>query len=53
MLSHRKLGTEAGLIVGFALKKIAKLFIIVLGIFIIPPLHLGIDEVISINYDAL
>jgi uncharacterized membrane protein (Fun14 family) len=44
------LGAVGGFILGFALKKIAKLFIIVLGIFIIALLYLG---VISINYGAL
>jgi uncharacterized membrane protein (Fun14 family) len=47
------LGAVGGFIVGFALKKIAKLFIIVLGIFIIALLYLGINGVISINYGAL
>jgi uncharacterized membrane protein (Fun14 family) len=47
------LGAVGGFIVGFALKKIAKLFIILLGIFIIVLLYLGINGVISINYGAL
>jgi uncharacterized membrane protein (Fun14 family) len=47
------LGVVGGFIVGFALKKIAKLFIVVLGIFIIALLYLGINGVISINYGAL
>jgi uncharacterized membrane protein (Fun14 family) len=47
------LGAVGGFIVGFALKKIAKLFIIVLGIFIIALLYLGVKGVIGINYGAL
>jgi uncharacterized membrane protein (Fun14 family) len=47
------LGAVGGFIVGFALKKIAKLFIIALGIFIVILLYLGINGVISINYNAL
>jgi uncharacterized membrane protein (Fun14 family) len=47
------LGAVGGFVVGFALKKIAKLFIILLGIFIIALLYLGINGVISINYNAL
>ena len=47
------LGAVGGFIVGFVLKKIAKLFIIVLGIFIIALLYLGVKGVIGINYGAL
>jgi uncharacterized membrane protein (Fun14 family) len=47
------LGAVGGFIVGFAIKKLAKLFIILLGIFIIILLYLGTSGVISINYSAL
>ena len=47
------LGAVGGFIVGFALKKLAKLFIILLGILMIMLVYLGISEVISINYSAL
>ncbi len=47
------LGAVGGFIVGFALKKIAKLFIVVIGIFIIALLYLGVSNVISINFGAL
>ncbi len=47
------LGAIGGFIVGFALKKIGKLFIVLLGIFIIVLLYLGVNNVISINYGAL
>jgi len=39
--------------VGFAIKKLAKLFIVLLGIFIIILLYLGTSGVISINYSSL
>lgn len=47
------LGTVGGFVVGFALKKIAKIFFIVLGIFIIALLYLGASNIININFGAL
>jgi uncharacterized membrane protein (Fun14 family) len=47
------LGAVGGFIVGFAVKKLAKLFIVLLGILIIILLYLGTSGVISINYGAL
>jgi uncharacterized membrane protein (Fun14 family) len=47
------LGAVGGFVVGFALKKIAKLFIILLGIFIIALLYIGASDIISINFGAL
>jgi uncharacterized membrane protein (Fun14 family) len=47
------LGAIGGFIVGFALKKIAKIFIIVLGIFIVALLYLGASNIININFGAL
>jgi uncharacterized membrane protein (Fun14 family) len=47
------LGAVGGFIVGFALKKLAKLFIVLIGIFIIVLLYLGISGLVSINYSAL
>ena len=47
------LGAVGGFIVGFALKKITKLFIVLVGIFVIALLYLGINGVININYGAL
>ena len=47
------LGADGGFVVGFALKKIAKLFIIVLGIFVIALLYLGASDIIDINFGAL
>jgi uncharacterized membrane protein (Fun14 family) len=47
------IGAVGGFVVGFALKKIAKLFLIVIGIFIAVLLYLDVSGVISINYGAL
>jgi uncharacterized membrane protein (Fun14 family) len=47
------LGAVGGFVVGFALKKIAKLFIIVLGIFIVALLYLGASDIVSINFGSL
>ena len=47
------IGGVGGFIVGFALKKLAKLFIVIIGIFILALLYLGINNVININYNAL
>jgi uncharacterized membrane protein (Fun14 family) len=47
------LGAAGGFLVGFALKKIAKLFIVLIGIFVIALLYLSTKGVISINYGAL
>lgn len=47
------LGAVGGFILGFALKKIAKIFIVVIGIFILALLYLGVGNIIGINYGAL
>jgi len=47
------LGGIGGFVVGFALKKITKLLIAVLGIFIIALLYLGASNIITINFGAL
>jgi uncharacterized membrane protein (Fun14 family) len=47
------LGAVGGFVVGFALKKIAKIFIIVIGIFVSALLYLGASDIISINFGAL
>jgi uncharacterized membrane protein (Fun14 family) len=39
-------------VVGFALKKIAKIFLIVIGIFITVLLNLGASDIITINFGA-
>ncbi len=47
------LGAIGGFIVGFAPKKIAKIFIVIIGIFILALLYLGANNVININYGNL
>lgn len=47
------LGAIGGFVVGFALKKIAKIFLIVIGIFIAALLYLGASDIININFSAL
>ena len=47
------LGGVGGFIAGFALKKLTKLFIIVIGIFVLALLYLGMNNIININYNAL
>jgi uncharacterized membrane protein (Fun14 family) len=47
------LGAVGGFVVGFALKKIAKIFLIVIGIFIAALLYLGASDIISVNFAAL
>jgi uncharacterized membrane protein (Fun14 family) len=46
-------GAVGGFIVGFAVKKISKLLLVLLGILIVVLLYLGVSGIISINYDAL
>ncbi|MGQ9551653.1 MAG: FUN14 domain-containing protein [Candidatus Bathycorpusculaceae bacterium] len=46
-------GAVGGFIVGFAVKKISKLLLVLLGIFIVALIYLGVSGIISINYDAL
>ena len=47
------LGTVGGFVVGYALKKIAKIFLIVIGVFIAALLYLGASDIININFGAL
>ena len=47
------IGGIGGFIVGFAFKKMSKLIVIVLGLFIAALIYLGVKGIISINYDAL
>jgi uncharacterized membrane protein (Fun14 family) len=47
------LGGLGGFIVGYALKKLSKLILILIGLAIIVLLYLGTKGIISINYDAL
>ena len=47
------LGAVGGFVVGFALKKIAKIFLIMIGIFIAALLYLAASDIININFGAL
>jgi len=47
------IGGIGGFIVGYALKKLSKLIVIVLGLFIAALLYLGVQGIIGINYGAL
>jgi uncharacterized membrane protein (Fun14 family) len=42
-----------GFIVGYALKKISKLIVVLIGLFFLVLLYLGYSGIISINYDKL
>lgn len=47
------LGGVGGFIVGFAIKKVSKLILILIGLFLIALLYLGAKGIININYIAL
>jgi uncharacterized membrane protein (Fun14 family) len=47
------LGGVGGFVVGFALKKIAKIFLILIGILVAVLLYLGASDIININFGAL
>ena len=47
------IGGIGGFIVGFAIKKLSKLILILIGLFIALLIYLGTQGVININYGAL
>lgn len=47
------MGAVGGFVIGFALKKITKLFIVIIGLFLLALLYMSIYGVININYGAL
>ncbi|MGQ9624500.1 MAG: FUN14 domain-containing protein [Candidatus Bathycorpusculaceae bacterium] len=47
------LGGIGGFIVGFTIKKISKLIVILIGLFIIALLYMGASGIISVNYEKL
>ena len=47
------IGGIGGFVVGYAFKKISKLIIVLIGVFIIALLYLGTSGIININYEAL
>jgi uncharacterized membrane protein (Fun14 family) len=46
-------GGIGGFIVGYAIKKISKLIVVLMGLFIIFLLYLGTSGIISVNYEQL
>jgi uncharacterized membrane protein (Fun14 family) len=46
-------GGIGGFIVGYAIKKISKLIVVLMGLFIIFLLYLGTNGIISVNYKEL
>lgn len=46
-------GGVGGFIAGYALKKISKLIVVLIGLFFLVLLYLGYSGIISINYDKL
>jgi uncharacterized membrane protein (Fun14 family) len=53
MIFQLGLGGLGGFIIGYALKKISKIVLVLIGLFIIALVYLGMKGIISINYDAL
>jgi uncharacterized membrane protein (Fun14 family) len=53
MIFQLGLGGLGGFIIGYALKKISKIVLVFIGLFIIALVYLGMKGIISINYDAL
>jgi uncharacterized membrane protein (Fun14 family) len=47
------IGGMGGFIVGYAIKKISKLIVILIGLFLIALLYLSTQGIININYGAL
>lgn len=47
------LGGIGGFLAGYAIKKISKLIVVLIGIFVIALLYLGTRGIISINYEEL
>lgn len=47
------IGGIGGFIIGYALKKLSKLILILIGLFILALIYLGTQGILSINYAAL
>jgi len=47
------IGAVGGFIVGYALKKIAKIFAVILGLFILALIYLAYSDILTINYRNL
>lgn len=50
-----QLGTGAigGFVVGYAIKKVAKLIVILIGIFLLALIYLSSQDIVSVNYGKL
>jgi uncharacterized membrane protein (Fun14 family) len=46
-------GGVGGFVVGFAIKKLSKLVLVLIGLFLLVLIYLGARGIININYDAL
>jgi len=46
-------GGVGGFIVGYALKKLSKLILVLIGLFVLALIYLSTQGVININYDSL
>ena len=46
-------GGIGGFIVGYALKKLSKLILVLIGLFILALIYLGTQNILNINYGAL
>jgi uncharacterized membrane protein (Fun14 family) len=47
------IGGVGGFIVGYALKKLSKLVVVIIGLFVLALLYLSVNGIISIDYGAL
>jgi uncharacterized membrane protein (Fun14 family) len=47
------LGAVGGFIIGFLAKKISKIILVLMGLFIVTLVYLGFSKVLNINYGAL
>lgn len=47
------LGSLGGFIIGFAIKKLSKLILFLLGLFVLFLVYLNVKGVLSLNYEAL
>jgi uncharacterized membrane protein (Fun14 family) len=46
-------GGVGGFVVGFAIKKLSKLVLVLIGLFLLALIYLGARGIININYDTL
>ncbi|HVP93350.1 MAG TPA: FUN14 domain-containing protein [Acidobacteriota bacterium] len=47
------IGGVGGFIIGFVIKKLSKLIILLIGLFLIALIYLGVKGIINVSYDAL